>query len=88
MGGFKFQMQRQKSSTLVKSCLGIGPTSFARKFSLWLSRSRGSLQLGTVLLACEGRFRRVKGYAEIAPVMARLEAEQTEPQPASTKKVA
>ena len=57
-----------------------------------IKRTRGShmLQrwLGTVLLACEGRFRRVKGYAAIAPVMARLEAEQTEPQPASTKKAA
>jgi hypothetical protein len=30
----------------------------------------------------------VKGYAAIAPVMARIEAEQTEPQPWSTKKAA
>lgn len=44
--------------------------------------------LGTVLLACERRFRRVKGYAAIAPVMVRIEAEQTEPQPASMKKAA
>lgn len=54
-----------------------------------IKRTRGSRMLqrwlGTVLLACEGRFRRVKGYAEIAPVLARIEAEQ---QPASTKKAA
>lgn len=44
--------------------------------------------LGTVLFSCESRFKRVKGYAEITPVMARIEAKQVEPQPASTKKAA
>jgi transposase-like protein len=63
------------------------------RHSEWnIKRTRGShmLQrwLGTVLLACEEWFRRAKGYAAIAPVMARIEAKQTEPQPASTKKAA
>lgn len=40
------------------------------------------------LLACEGRFRWVKGDAEIAPVMAMIEAEQIEPQLSPTKKAA
>ncbi len=57
-----------------------------------IKRTRGSQMLqrwlGTVLLACEGRFSRVKGYAEIAQVLAMIESEQTEPQPASTKKAA
>jgi hypothetical protein len=44
--------------------------------------------LGTVLLYCEGRFKRVKGYAEIAQVVATIETEQAEPQSASTKKAA
>jgi putative transposase len=76
----------------------LSTNSIERMFSLVrhsernIKRTRGShmLQrwLGTVLLACERRFRRVNGYAAIAPVMARIEAEQTEPQPASTKKAA
>ncbi len=57
-----------------------------------IKRTRGSQMLqrwlGTVLLACEGRFRRVKGYAEIAQVLAMIETEQTEPQPTSAKKAA
>jgi len=42
--------------------------------------------LGTVLLACEDRFRRVKGYAEITPVMTRIEAAQAEPQMARPRR--
>lgn len=57
-----------------------------------IKRTRGSRMLqrwlGTGRLACEGRFKRVTGYAEIAPVMARIDAEQTEPQSALTKKAA
>ncbi len=44
-----------------------------------IKRTRGSQMLqrwlGTVLLACERRFRRGKGYAEIAPVLAMIETE-------------
>lgn len=57
-----------------------------------IKRTRGSRMLerwlGTVLLVCEGRFRRVKGCAELAPLMVRIEAEQTEPQLASTRQAA
>lgn len=44
--------------------------------------------LGTVLLACEGRFRNVTGFAEMAQVLTTIEAEQAEPPSASTKKAA
>lgn len=54
-----------------------------------IKRTQGSQMLqrwpGTVLLAYEETFRRVKGYAEIAPVLAMIETEQLEPQPAGTK---
>lgn len=57
-----------------------------------IKRTRGSEMLrrwlGTVLRACEGRFRRVKGSAEIAQVLAMLEIEQAAPHPASPKKAA
>jgi transposase-like protein len=66
--------------------------SLVRHSERTIKRTRGSQMLqrwlGTVLLACEGRFRRVKGDAEIAQVLAMIETEQTEPQPASTKKAA
>ena len=81
---------------LRKTLLSTNPIesmfSLVRHSERNIKRTRGSRMLqrwlGTVLLSCEGRFRRVKGYAEIAPVMARIEAEQAEPQPASTKKAA
>ena len=81
---------------LRKTLLSTNPIesmfSLVRHSERNIKRTRGSRMLqrwlGTVLLACEGRFRRVKGYAEIVPVMARIEAEQIEPQPASTKKAA
>lgn len=44
--------------------------------------------LVTVLLSCEGRFRRAKCSAEIAQVIVTSEVEQTEPQTAPTKKAA
>ena len=57
-----------------------------------IKRTRGSRMLqrwlGTVLLYCEGRFKRVKGYAEIAQVMATIEAVHAEPQLVQTKKAA
>ena len=81
---------------LRKTLLSTNPIesmfSLVRHSERNIKRTRGSRMLqrwlGTVLLACEGRFRSVKGYTEIAPVMARIEAEQAEPQPASTKKAA
>ncbi len=57
-----------------------------------IKRTRGSgmLQrwLGTVLLYCEKQFKRVKGFAGIAQVMATIEAEQAEQQTPSTTKAA
>lgn len=44
--------------------------------------------LGTVLLYCEKPCKRVKGFAEIAQVIATIEAEHAEPQSAPTKKAA
>jgi transposase-like protein len=57
-----------------------------------IKRTRGSTMLqrwlGTVLLYCEGRFKKVKGYAGMAQVIAAIEAEQVEQQPVQTKKAA
>jgi transposase-like protein len=57
-----------------------------------IKRSRGSAMLqrwlGTVLLYCEQQFKRVKGFAGIAQVIATIEAEHAEPQPTQTKKAA
>lgn len=57
-----------------------------------IKRTRGSRMLqrwlGTVLLYCEKQFKRAKGFAGIAQVIATIEAEQAEQQPASTKKAA
>ena len=44
--------------------------------------------LGTVLLYCEGQFKRVKGYVGTAHVIATTEAAQAEPKPAQAKKAA
>ena len=57
-----------------------------------IKRPRGSTMLqrwlGTVLLYCEGQFKRVKGFAGIAQVIATIEAEYAESQPGQTKKAA
>lgn len=57
-----------------------------------IKRTRGSLMLqrwlGTVLLYCEQQFKRVKGFAGIAQVMATIEAEHAGQQSAPTKKAA
>jgi hypothetical protein len=57
-----------------------------------ITRTRGSTMLqrwlGTVLLYCEGQFKKVKGYAGMAQVIAAIEAEQAEQQPVQTKKAA
>jgi hypothetical protein len=44
--------------------------------------------VGTLLLYCEGQFKKVKGYAVIAQVIAAIEAEQAEPPSAPTKNAA
>lgn len=57
-----------------------------------IKRTRGSAMLqrwlGTTLLYCESRFKRVKGYAEIAQVLATIAEEQATPQSAPTTKAA
>lgn len=57
-----------------------------------IKRTRGSAMLqrwlGTVLLYCEKQFRRVKGFAEIAQVMATIEREQAEQHTSSRTKAA
>lgn len=57
-----------------------------------IKRTRGSMMLqrwlGTVLLYCEQQFKRVKGFAGIAQVMATIEAEHVEPPLVQTKKAA
>lgn len=57
-----------------------------------IKRTRGSAMLqrwlGTVLLYCEQQFKRVKGFAGIAQVMATIEAEHVGQQSAPTKKAA
>lgn len=57
-----------------------------------IKRSRGSAMLqrwlGTVLLYCEQQFKRVKGFAGIAQVIATIEAEHAEQQQVQTKKAA
>ncbi|MER3423911.1 MAG: hypothetical protein C4293_12440 [Nitrospiraceae bacterium] len=81
---------------LRKTLLSTNPIesmfSLVRHSERNMKRTRGSLMLqrwlGTVLLSCESRFKRVKGYAEIAQVMATIEVEQTEPHAAPTKKAA
>lgn len=57
-----------------------------------ITRTRGSQMLqrwlGTVPLYCERQFKRVKGYAGIAQVIATIEAAQAEPPPVQVKKAA
>lgn len=66
--------------------------SLVRQGERNVKRTRGSRRLqprlGTVLLTCDGRFKRVKGYAPITQVIATIEAGQKEPQTAPTKKAA
>jgi len=66
--------------------------SLVRHSERHIKRTRGSAMLqrwlGTVLLYGEKRFKRVKGFAEIAQVMATIEAEQAEQETPSTTKAA
>jgi len=81
---------------LRKTLLSTNPIesmfSLVRHSERNIKRSRGSAMLqrwlGTVLLYCEQQFRRVKGFAGIAQVMATIETEQAEPPQAQTKKAA
>jgi transposase-like protein len=81
---------------LRKTLLSTNPIesmfSLVRHSERNIKRVRGSVMLqrwlGTVLLYCEQQFNRVKGFAEIAPIMATIEAEHAEPQSAPTKKAA
>ena len=81
---------------LRKTLLSTNPIesmfSLVRHSERNIKRSRGSAMLqrwlGTVLLYCEQQFNRVKGYAEIAQVLATIEAEQAKPQSTPTTKAA
>jgi transposase-like protein len=81
---------------LRKTLLSTNPIeslcSLVRHSERNITRSRGSAMLqrwlGTVLLYCEQQFKRVKGFAGIAEVMATIEAEHAEPHSAPTKKAA
>ena len=90
-------LHRLKVPTLLrKTLMSTNPIesmfSLVRHCEHNIKRTRGSMMLqrwlGTVLLYCEGRFKRVKGYAEIAQVMATIEAVHAEPQLVQTKKAA
>ena len=81
---------------LRKTLMSINPIesmfSLVRHSERNITRARGSAMLqrwlGTVLLYCEHQFKRVKGFAGIAQVLATNETERTEPQPVQTKKTA
>lgn len=90
-------LHRLKVPTLLrKTLMSTNPIesmfSLVRHSERNLKRTRGSLMLqrwlGTVLLYCEKQFRRVKGVAEIAQVIATIEAEHAEQQLVQTKKAA
>jgi putative transposase len=81
---------------LRKTLLSTNPIesmfSLVRHSERNIKRTRGSAMLqrwlGTVLLYGEQQFRRVKGFADIAQVMATIEREQAEPQPSSKTQAA
>lgn len=90
-------LHRLKVPTLLrKTLMSTNPIesmfSLVRHSERNIKRTRGSLMLqrwlGTVLLYCEKQFRRVKGVAEIAQVIATIEAEHAEQQLVQTKKAA
>lgn len=90
-------LHRLKVPALLRKTL-MSTNPIERMFSLVrhsernIKRTRGSMMLqrwlGTVLLYCEQQFKRVKGLAGIAQVLATIETEQAEPQPVQTKKAA
>ena len=90
-------LHRLKVPTLLrKTLMSTNPIesmfSLVRHSERNIKRTRGSLMLqrwlGTVLLYCEKQFRRVKGVAGIAQVIATIEAEHAEQQLVQTKKAA
>lgn len=90
-------LQRLKVPALLrKTLMSTNPIeslfSLVRHSERNIKRTRGTAMLqrwlGTVLLFCEQQFRKVKGYAEIAQVMATIEAEQAGSQPTPVKKAA
>jgi transposase-like protein len=90
-------LHRLKMPALLRKTL-MSTNPIERMFSLVRHRERNikrtsgsrmlQRRLGTVLLACEGRFRRVQGYAEIEQVMATSEAVLAEPQLVQRKQAA
>ncbi len=84
------------ATLLRKTLISTNPSesmfSLVRHCERNLKRTRGSVMLqrwlGTVLLYCEKQFRRVKGVAEIAQVIAVIEAEHAEQPLIQTKKAA
>lgn len=86
----------QAPARLRKTLMSTNPIermfSLVRHSERTIKRTRGSRMLqrwlGTILLYCEGRFKRVKGYAEIAQVIATIEVERTEPHATQVKKAA
>jgi len=90
-------LQRLKvPARLRKTLMSTNPIesmfSLVRHSERNIKRTRGSMLLqrwlGTVLLYCEQQFKRVKGFAGIAQVIATIEVEQAEPQPTVTKQAA
>ena len=81
---------------LRKTLLSTNPIesmfSLVRHSERNITRTRGSTMLqrwlGTVRLYCEGQGKKVKGDADIAPVIATIEAVHAEPQLVQTKKAA
>ena len=63
-----------------------------RKNTSGISHVHGEMRCsnwrGTVWLYCEQQFKRVKGFAGIAQVIATIKAEHADPQSAPTKKAA
>lgn len=88
----RLQVPALLRKTLLSTNLIESMFSLVRHSERNIKRTRGSFMLqrwlGTVLLSCAQRFRRVKGWAGIAQVVTTIEAEQVEPQSASTKKAA
>ena len=88
----RLQVPALLRKTLLSTNLIESMFSLVRHSERNIKRTRGSFMLqrwlGTVLLSCAQRFRRVKGWAGIAQVLTTIELEQVEPQSASTKKAA
>ena len=88
--------QLKVPALLRKTLLSTNPIesmfSLVRHSERNITRSRRSAMLqrwlGTVLLYCEQQFKRVKGFAGIAQVLATIEAKHAEQHLVQTKKAA